>query len=227
MLDGALTTHWLVCGPVCGVRRPSTWTCLPPKLRKQREPLPMIFWCFCITVLTVYWVEHGLAIRKNVKPPEGVAFSGGSLGREADCKNKANVTCDNIWYYSTSASTLFSSRLTRGVGGWRTRRSSCHKDHRHRSRSTLVVITHVCPVQQARPDVPLRRKGIRFTYTARPQLMVLSQSSRWTTSSLSVLTQGTLAKVEATRQSCGPVRPWVRETTHSGLTMTPNQGKAA
>ena len=63
----------------------------------------MFFWCFPITVVAVYWVEHGLAIRKNVRPPEGVTYTGRSLGQEADCKNTEDVACDNIWY-----STLYS-----------------------------------------------------------------------------------------------------------------------
>lgn len=64
--------------------------------RQQDYPL-MLSWCFLITLTAIYCVELGFAIQKNVKPPEGVTFTGGSLGREADCKDTANVTCNNIW----------------------------------------------------------------------------------------------------------------------------------
>ena len=59
----------------------------------------MFLWCFRFTRIAIYFycVGLGLAIQKKVKPPEGVTLSAGSLGREADCKDKANVTCDNIW----------------------------------------------------------------------------------------------------------------------------------
>lgn len=59
----------------------------------------MFLWCLRITRTAVYFycVGLALAIQKNVKPLEGVTLGEGSLGREADCKGKANVTCDNIW----------------------------------------------------------------------------------------------------------------------------------
>ena len=67
-------------------------------------------------VTAVYWVEHGLAIRQNVALPDGVTYSGGSLGREADCKEKANITCNDIWYfYGRPACSPFSSGLTKKV----------------------------------------------------------------------------------------------------------------
>lgn len=73
------------------------WTRLRLESCRQRDYFPMLLWCPRIALIAIYSVELGFAIQKNVKPPEGVTFSGESLGREADCKDKANVTCDNIW----------------------------------------------------------------------------------------------------------------------------------
>jgi hypothetical protein len=69
------------------------------RIAQAARYFPMFFWCFLTAVTATYWLQYGLAIQKIVKPPEGVTFSDGSLslGREADCKDKANTTCDNIW----------------------------------------------------------------------------------------------------------------------------------
>jgi hypothetical protein len=76
-----------------------SWTRLRLESRRQRDCFPMLLWCFRIALTAIYSVELVFAIKKNVKPPEGegVTFSGGSLGQEVDCKDKLNVTCDNIW----------------------------------------------------------------------------------------------------------------------------------
>ena len=77
----------------------ATWTRLQLGPRRQRDIFPMFSWYFRFTLTAICFscVQLGHAIRKNVMPPEGVTLNNSSLGREADCKGKANLTCDNIW----------------------------------------------------------------------------------------------------------------------------------